>query len=569
MPTSIAARRRALQADPVDADLRGDRRRRRHRRPERLDRRQGRAGVGRVEVALDRRLPLAHRGDQRRAVGDRLVGGRAQAAAQRPGGLEAGRPRAQPSSSSTVTVWPSPRSGRRALRLLGAGDPEGDRARGHVRRRVQRHVLDVDARPRPAPAPARRSSPAGWRRRRAARAGGRRRARPRAGGDGPRRRAACQAATASRSPARISSAASRSRAPTASIASATASRLLAKMSPQIAGLEPATRVASRKLGPTSGIRSESRVSSAAASPTRTLASTCGRWLTVAIRRSCASASIACGRAPRPATSALQAVVEDAAGALGRGQVPAGALEEVGAGVLHPGGLGAGQRVAADEALVVAERGDQLALGRAGVGDHASRGRWRRAPRATCSASAADRRGAEDRLGALAGLARASRRRGRSRPSSTARSRVARGPPPADHLHAASRPRRAADRAADQADAEDGDPHRSRRALDRRRQPVEHRDGVLPGHAGVGDRLAVGERPVAVGALLALDEERLEHDPDDRLVAGRDLLADLAGGDDLAGGVLAAVVVGGVDHDPLRQAGGAQLLQRRPRPRPAS
>ena len=51
----------------------------------------------------------------------------------------------------------------------------------------------------------------------------------------------------------------------ASTASATASRLLAKMSAQIAGLEPATRVVSRKLGPTSGIRSESRPSSAAAS----------------------------------------------------------------------------------------------------------------------------------------------------------------------------------------------------------------------------------------------------------------------------------------------------------------
>ena len=65
---------------------------------------------------------------------------------------------------------------------------------------------------------------------------------------------------------------------------------------------------------------------------------------------------------------LQAVVEEAAGALGRRQVPARALEEVGAGVLDPGGLGPGQRVAADEALVVAQRGDHLALGRADVGD---------------------------------------------------------------------------------------------------------------------------------------------------------------------------------------------------------
>ena len=36
-------------------------------------------------------------------------------------------------------------SSDRAARLLVAGDPERDRARGHVGRRVQRHVLDVDA----------------------------------------------------------------------------------------------------------------------------------------------------------------------------------------------------------------------------------------------------------------------------------------------------------------------------------------------------------------------------------------------------------------------------------------
>ena len=73
------------------------------------------------------------------------------------------------------------------------------------------------------------------------------------------------------------------------------------MSPQIAGLAPATRVVSRKLVPTSGSRSDSSESALAASLTSTLASTCGRWLTVAITRSWVSASIACGRAPRSAT----------------------------------------------------------------------------------------------------------------------------------------------------------------------------------------------------------------------------------------------------------------------------
>ena len=100
--------------------------------------------------------------------------------------------------------------------------------------------------------------------------------------------------------------------------------------------------------PTSGRRSDSSETRAAASLTSALASTCGRWLTVAITRSWVSGSIACGRAPRSATVLLEAVVVDPARALGRRQVPARALEQVGAGVLDPGGLGAGERMSADE-----------------------------------------------------------------------------------------------------------------------------------------------------------------------------------------------------------------------------
>ena len=208
-------------------------------------------------------------------------------------------------------------------------------------------------------------------------------------------------------------------APTASTASATASRLLAKMSAQIAGLEPATRVVSRKLGPTSGSRSESRVSSAAASVTRALAT---HVREVADRRHQPVVGRGVDRLRAGAEAgdgALQAVVEEAAGALCRGQVPARALEEVLAGVLDPGGLGPGQRVAADEALVVAERRDQLALGRADVGDdglRAARRQRRRAP-----APAAPRPGRRRR-----------RRRPRRRPrrASRRRGRARRAPPPA-------------------------------------------------------------------------------------------------------------------------------------------
>ena len=47
--------------------------------------------------------------------------------------------------------------------------------------------------------------------------------------------------------------------------------------------------------------------------------------------------------------AVQALVQDAGGGRRGGQIPGGALEQVGARVLDPGRLGAGQRVAADKA----------------------------------------------------------------------------------------------------------------------------------------------------------------------------------------------------------------------------
>ena len=142
------------------------------------------------------------------------------------------------------------------------------------------------------------------------------------------------------------------------------------------------RVAEARCRPRAGARTPPP-SAAAASPTSTLASTCGRWLTVAISRSWVSASIACGRAPRSATDALEAVVVDAARALGRRQVPARALEQVGARVLDPRGLGAGERVAADEPLRRRRPGApaiELALGRADVGDDRVSAARRRAPR---------------------------------------------------------------------------------------------------------------------------------------------------------------------------------------------
>ena len=189
------------------------------------------------------------------------------------------------------------------------------------------------------------------------------------------------------------------------------------MSPQIAGLAPATLVASRKLGPTSGRCSASSLSAVAACVTRTLATTCGRWLIVAIRRSCVSASIACGRAPGLGDRALDAVVEHPAGRGRRRQVPAGALEEVRSGVLHARGLRSGEGMSADEAAVRAERGDHVALHRADVGDRAILARG--VERLRGEAGERDHRcGAEDQLGAL----------DRRRDGSRAPSRLRRAPP---------------------------------------------------------------------------------------------------------------------------------------------
>ena len=65
-----------------------------------------------------------------------------------------------------------------------------------------------------------------------------------------------------------------------------------------------------------------------------------------------SASIAVGRAPKLPSSAVQALVQHARGAAAGGrEIPGGAVEQVRAGVLDAGGLGARERMPADEALV--------------------------------------------------------------------------------------------------------------------------------------------------------------------------------------------------------------------------
>src|SRR5918994_1623829 len=73
------------------------------------------------------------------------------------------------------------------------------------------------------------------------------------------------------------------------------------MSLHIVVFAPATRVMSRKLGPTWRSASPCSERRAAAWEASTFASTCGRWLKTATSRSCVLASTATGRAPTSTT----------------------------------------------------------------------------------------------------------------------------------------------------------------------------------------------------------------------------------------------------------------------------
>ena len=163
----------------------------------------------------------------------------------------------------------------------------------------------------------------------------------------------------------------------------------------------------------------------------------------------------------PGEDAVQAVEQDALRPLGRSQVPAGALEELLPRALDARGLGAGQRVAADEAVGVAQRRDrrdERVLGRSDVGDDRVRAR-RLQRRRDEPGQRGDRRGAEDDVGTGARPRRRCRRPRRAR---RARPRGRRWrdsgsqPATADAEPVAGGE---ADRAADQPDAEDRDPGR--------------------------------------------------------------------------------------------------------------
>ena len=175
------------------------------------------------------------------------------------------------------------------------------------------------------------------------------------------------------------------------------------MSPQIAVDAPATRVASRKLGPVAGSLSRSSLSARAAWATSTLASTCGRWETAAISRSWVVGVERLRPRAELDEQAVQALVEDAGRPRRRRQVPRRAVEQLGAGVLDARRLGAGERMAADEARV-GDGGDDRPLGRADVGHDAARAGVRQRL-AHGARQRADRRGDERGVRAVQRLRR--------------------------------------------------------------------------------------------------------------------------------------------------------------------
>ena len=168
------------------------------------------------------------------------------------------------------------------------------------------------------------------------------------------------------------------------------------MPPHSAGLAPATRVASRKLGPVAGGRSPPSASSAWADEdvghdVRQVADG-GHHAVVDVGVDHG------GPRAEPGEQPVQALEQGALGRRGRGQVPGGAVEEVLARVLDAGRLRARQRVAADEARV-ARRVDDRALGRADVGDDGAARRLLE-DRGHRVGQHVDRHGDEDRVGAV-------------------------------------------------------------------------------------------------------------------------------------------------------------------------
>ena len=79
------------------------------------------------------------------------------------------------------------------------------------------------------------------------------------------------------------------------------------------------------------------------------------------------------------------------------------------------------------------------------------------------------------------------------------------------------------------------------------ESVQHRQGLLPREAGIGDAATVDQR-LGVEGLVTADEMAFQHDAGDGGVSRADLLSEVSGDGGLLFGVFAAVGVTAVDHD---------------------
>ena len=224
------------------------------------------------------------------------------------------------------------------------------------------------------------------------------------------------------------------------------------MSLHIAVFAPATRVMSRKLGPT--WRSASPCSESRA------ASSCGEHVGEHVRQVAEDGHQPVvgggvdGHRPRAhVDEPVQALVEEPAGLLVRGEVPDGVLERS-ARVLHPGGLGARDRVPATK------RGSGVRLTRSCLVEPTSvtsvSGPDASSAARTSSGSAPTGAQAKHSSAPSTLLDRGGRALDRAA-LDRARSRSGRGRSPRPRRPRRT-PRGQTDRAADQAHAEDGYPH---------------------------------------------------------------------------------------------------------------
>ena len=191
--------------------------------------------------------------------------------------------------------------------------------------------------------------------------------------------------------------------------------------------------------------------------------------------------------------AVKALVEQPRGALSGREVPDGALEQVGARVLHAGS--SPRRRSGGRRRSAGRRSgrQQLLLGRAHVGDHAVRPAPRPARSRTCLGQRAHRRAGEaDSAPSSASSSEPAARRWRPA-RARARSRSGLRPKPTTSAPATCSwaaspidpPIRPTPRTAILI--------RGGRARTAVGQLLQHLGGGVPVHAGVGDRLAVGER----------------------------------------------------------------------------